>query len=111
MEKTIKCLYCSKEFTTSANAAKYCSVKCRRKASMPPKIYKRHLTCAYCGESFDSERVKRYCSEDCRLRANGRCAPQKKKKKTAPKLSLEDAVRLSREAGMTYGKYIQANNL
>lgn len=111
MEKILVCLNCSKKFTTTANAAKYCSPKCRRQANQPPKAYIRHLTCTYCGEKFDSPRRKQYCSDDCRLRANGRCSIKKAKKHSKPKVSIEDVARLSSIAGMSYGKYVLTNNL
>ena len=107
MKRTLCCPVCNKEFTTDKNAKKYCSAKCRRKANAQ-RIAKNKLVefmCAWCGESFLSARRKKYCCSQCRLYANGRLV--KRKKVTKPALSIEQVAILSREAGLSYGQYVQ----
>jgi len=112
MKRTLHCPVCNKEFVTDKNAKKYCSAKCRRKANnqVAPKNTLREFSCAWCGESFMSVRRKKYCSKDCRLYANGRLIKRPKVRK-GPVLSLEQVAILSREAGLSYGQYVQKYQL
>jgi len=57
-----------------------------------------------------SVRRKKYCSKDCRLYANGRLIKRPKVRK-GPVLSLEQVAILSREAGLSYGQYVQKYQL
>ena len=109
VEKT--CQMCGKEFYAEANAKKYCSKRCADKARLPKKEPMRNCICAYCGHTFVTPRRKTYCSEECRLYANGRTKPIAKKKKKKVTVSLEQVVALAREAGLTYGSYVQKYNL
>lgn len=108
MKRTLHCPVCNREFTTDKNAKKYCSAKCRRKANAQRarRNNLREFTCAWCGDSFLSLRRKKYCSKECRLYANGRLTKSKKIHK-APALSIEQVAVLSREAGLSYGQYVQ----
>ncbi len=108
MKRTLLCPVCNKEFITDKNAKKYCSAKCRRKANnqSAKKTTLREFSCAWCGDSFMSVRRKKYCSKDCRLYANGRLIKRKNIRK-GPALSLEQVAILSREAGLSYGQYVQ----
>lgn len=107
MIRKLICPVCQEEFVTDRNAQVYCSARCRRrmeakkKRDSKPTI--RTFTCDWCGKEFLSDRRKKYCSKECRFRANGR-GP--KKKKVPPKMSLEEIARASREAGLTYGQYV-----
>ena len=107
MKRTLHCPVCNKEFTTDKNAKKYCSAKCRRKANTQRAMKNnlREFMCAWCGETFMSARRKKYCCKQCRLYANGRLV--KRKKVTKPQLTLEQVAILSREAGLSYGQYVQ----
>lgn len=108
MKRTLHCPVCNKEFTTDKNAKKYCSARCRRifSSRKAKKDKLREFLCGWCGETFHSDRRKKYCCKECRLYANGRLG---KRKKTAqkPHFSLEQVALLSREAGMSYGNYVQ----
>ena len=55
-------------------------------------------------------RRKKYCSKECRLYANGRLI-KRKKVHSAPALTLEQVAILSREAGLSYGQYVQKYQL
>jgi len=111
MKRTLCCPVCNKEFTTDKNAKKYCSARCRRKANAQRAMKNnlREFMCAWCGETYMSPRRKKYCSKECRLYANGRLISRKKV--TKPTLSLEQVAILSREAGLSYGQYVQKYQL
>ena len=61
----------------------------------------RTYECNWCGMSFETDHKRKYCSDDCRLKANGK---RYRKKKLAKELSSVE--NLAREAGMTYGQYV-----
>lgn len=104
------CPHCGVEFMRGTNAQVYCSVKCRRAANKKPKPKKiEKYKCDWCGEEFLSERRKKYCSKECRLFVNGRL--KKREVQSKPSLSIEEVAVLSREAGMSYGEYVQKHNL
>lgn len=109
MKRTLQCPVCGKEFTTDQNAKKYCSARCRRKANQlkARKDVLQEYSCAWCGDTFLSMRRKKYCSKECRLYANGRITRRKKEEPIIPALSLSQVALLSREAGLSYGKYVQ----
>lgn len=111
MKRTLYCPVCNTEFVTDKNAKKYCSAKCRRKANnqSAKKSTLREFLCAWCGDSFMSMRRKKYCSKECRLYANGRLIKRRVKK--TPSLTLEQVAILSREAGLSYGQYVQKYQL
>lgn len=111
MKRKLICPICGKEFVTDKNAKRYCSVKCRKKANSKPKpMTVKEFECNWCGKKFLSERRKKYCCKECRLYANGRLI-KRKKVKQAPVLSLDQVAILSREAGLSYGQYVQKYNL
>lgn len=110
MNRSLICPYCGKEFVTDKNAAKYCSAACRRKANAPVSyLGERTFNCQWCGDSFVSDRQKKYCSGECRV------ASYKKihlgKKRLTPTLTLSQVALLSRQAGLSYGQYVQLNSL
>lgn len=111
MNRKLICPVCGKEFVTDKNAAKYCSAKCRRKANAPqPQESERTFVCQWCGEDFISNRQKKYCCEECRIRSYGKTR-FKKKKGFVPALSLSQVAILSRQAGLSYGRYVQLHSL
>ena len=69
--------------------------------------------CAFCGKPFERKARSRggsrqkYCSKECRLYANGRITRRKKVQPIIPALSLSQVALLSRDAGLSYGKYVQ----
>ena len=100
--KIIQCRNCGKEFVRERNCQKYCSVQCR------DEYYKkenRNLTnkyeCKWCGKTFISDRKKKYCSAECRNKAQH---PRKGPKKV--KLSLAAINALARAEGLNYGQYV-----
>lgn len=110
MNRNLVCPVCGKEFTTDKNAAKYCSVKCRRKANAPaPQEEERTFVCMWCGDAFKSNRQKKYCCAECRIDSYGRT--HLKKKSFQPSLTLAQVALLSRQAGLSYGQYVQLNSL
>ena len=101
-DKIIKCRNCEKEFVRERNCQKYCSVQCRDEYY----VKKRHnLTnkyeCKWCGKTFISDRKKKYCSAECRNKAQH---PRKSPKKV--KLSLAAINALARAEGLNYGQYV-----
>ena len=96
------CKGCEKEFTTEQHAQKFCSANCRVQYFRRLKtLGTRTFTCELCGEAFESAKKRRFCTPECRLKAERGGKKAKKK----PKLSLEKAAKLSREEGLTYGQY------
>jgi predicted nucleic acid-binding Zn ribbon protein len=104
------CPTCGKEFYTDTNAKKYCSKKCQKKLVIK-KEPMRKCTCAWCGAVFTTPRRRTYCTEECRLFANGKTRESRKPKPKKPLFSLEQVARMAKEAGLTYGMYVQKNNL
>lgn len=110
MKRILICPVCGKEFVTDKNAAKYCSVACRRKANAPaPFAEERTFTCLRCGDEFSSMRQKKYCCEECRIASYGRTHSKKKNRK--PALTLSQIAVLSRQAGLSYGQYVCLHSL
>lgn len=110
MKRKLICPICGKEFTKETNAQKYCSAKCRKASNRSPKVKRlKKYKCDWCGKEFLFERRKKYCCKECRLYANGRLKIRETKTKVAH--SIEEVAKFSREAGLTYGHYVQKYNL
>ncbi len=104
--KTSKiCPVCLKQFTTTKNATKFCSIECSKEFKKLSK--KKKCICAWCNKTFYTMRKKTYCTERCRLYANARISEPVIKKDAKPKMSLQEVAKLARDCGMTYGKYVQ----
>lgn len=107
------CEYCGQPFETDKNAQRFCSRECssdsRRTRDEEYYIRRRmnrKLICGYCGKEFHNGRRRQYCSNECRLAANGRGdIKQYELKKIKPKLSICEVIKLAREEGLTYGEY------
>lgn len=111
MKRTLICPVCGKEFITDKNASKYCSVKCRRTANAPAsQSGERTFSCAWCGEDFVSHRQRKYCCSQCRINAYNK-TPRKRKKLCTPSLTITQVALLSRQAGLSYGQYVQLHGL
>ncbi len=108
MIKVLKCPICGTEFTAYKNAAKYCSAKCRRKATAKMKQERKAeevYYCAYCGRAFNGRRRK-YCCKECQMKANNRTTrTMSKRKSPSDGLSLAQVEQFCREQGITYGEY------
>lgn len=104
--RTETCKYCGKEFTTDNHRQKYCTVECRDKAYKEKRfkpLGTRVFECEFCGELFEADSKRRFCTPECRLKyERGKRKPKKTKK---PKLSLNQVAKLSREEGLSYGQY------
>lgn len=96
------CPHCRKQFVRSCNSQKYCSEKCRTAAIEKRK--KSIAKCAFCGKKFEITKIRKYCSDECKAKAESRPDCFKRHK---PRLSIDEVARLSRKAGMSYGKYVQ----
>ena len=96
------CPHCKKEFERTNNAQKYCSESCRIQAIILRK--KRFGKCAFCGKKTEFSEFGKYCSEECRQKA---VSMPRRIRMRKPRISLEEVARLSREAGLTYGRYVQ----
>lgn len=101
------CITCGKEFVPSANCQKHCCEACRRKAYAATIKANRtqKFVCSWCGTTFEAEQKRKYCTADCRLKANAR-KRRVPKKKPKPTYTLSKVALLAREAGMTYGEYV-----
>ncbi len=108
MSRTLICPVCGIEFTTEKNAMKYCSPTCRRKASRSTENSGvRNFTCECCGKEFKSERRRKYCSTQCCRTSNSRQRQKFSNINSGVTLSLAQVALLSREAGLSYGEYVQ----
>ena len=93
--KEKNCVVCGKTYTPHSVAHVYCSAECRiahknKIAAQSHKSIKRFddaskniFTCSWCGKTFESPRVKKYCCKTCMLIANG----ARKQRKTNSKPS------------------------
>ena len=65
----------------------------------------KEYSCGWCAVKFLSERKKKYCSKDCRFRANGqlKTVPYTLTKK--PTRTLAEVNAEARALGLTYGQY------
>lgn len=101
------CPYCGKEFIREKNAQKYCSERCRirnnRGFPLIPGTELKEYTCSFCGRTFKWDKKKKYCSLECRERANGRGIRKTRKPKG---LSMTAIAKLAREEDLSYGKYV-----
>lgn len=121
------CPICLKNFTTTAKNQTYCDKYCSRIArqnSWRKKDFKEIVECPQCGTSFKNNRNKQYCSIACRNKAyanymkiyNKRKSKKNSKESTTDQIhkkpdalsgkSLTQVVKLAKEAGMSYGKYV-----
>ena len=104
------CAFCYKNFVPTSNSQKFCSFKCYKANKNNTQRPNDNQTCHYCGEYFKAPRKKKYCSEKCRLAANGRYSKTSKStSKTKPKKSeetLTEAIANARKLGLTYGQYV-----
>lgn len=103
------CKRCGKEFTTEKNAQKFCSPKCA-KTNLYFSKKQIEFTCAYCGKQFTSLVKKKYCSDLCRMKNNGRYKQRLQSKKPKPFMSIVEVAKASRESGLSYGQYVATHN-
>ena len=103
------CEWCEKPYEPTGNAQKYCCTNCNRKAHNA-RMYNKDKVCIceVCEKEFTTLRRKSYCSNACRMVANGRGLKEKKaaQKKTKPKMTLAQVNALARAEGLTYGQYM-----
>lgn len=67
------CQHCSAAIDDPDIRLKFCSVKCRQRASRRSAIGKAARTCRYCDQPYEVTNGKqRYCSTDCRIKYNSR---------------------------------------
>ena len=97
------CAYsgCTKTFTSKNPKKIYCCERCaylalREKHALRPK------DCKWCGTPTRNE--NRLCSEYCEQAYAHSKETHKKPKANYP--SLEEVAKLSREAGLSYGRYV-----
>lgn len=106
------CPVCGKIYYTDANASKYCSNECFKKIRSKKKTPRRSCVCKGCGKTFASKRRKSYCSEKCRMYANGRgAAVYIKKEKVKPRYTISQVAAMANAEGLTYGNYVRKYNL
>ncbi len=112
MRQTKICLHCGKVFETDLNSRKFCRKKCAVYfAKKHTKAEKRFL-CHWCGEVFSAYRKKRFCSSDCQSVYMHKYTPYRRKEVKIPvKITIEDAVKGSKEEKLTYGKYVSLKKI
>ena len=113
-----QCPCCGNKFTTAYGMKIYCSPSCSvegqkikaagRKKGMQPKALPKEITkvCINCGNEFKTSAHKqKYCSPACMQEM------RKKSKKQKKILSISEIAVLARESGMSYGQYVQKEQL
>ncbi len=119
-----KCKYCDKELTSLFGRRKvFCSNECRIAFYDTKKKGERF--CIVCGKELPSRR-RSYCSDECRYKGiiafqreknkeeyKKPKAEEKPKKRGRPKkgLSLEQAAKLAKQEGISWGEYYQKHRL
>lgn len=73
-----RCAFCGKEFIWSCNSSQYCSRECMEKADNVSLLFRKEI----------KELLEQY------------------RPKSQPKVPLEDAVRMAKEAGLSYGQFM-----
>ena len=98
------CAYseCTKVISIDNNNQKYCSPRCRYLALRTRQALK-PKDCKWCGVSTRNKNG--FCSEDCEQQYR-RSKEKKHKQHNTNFLSLEEVVRLAKEAGLSYGKLV-----
>jgi predicted nucleic acid-binding Zn ribbon protein len=102
------CKECGKEFSPSCPTMIYCSKECARNwhnraRAMKRKENKRY--CVVCGALLTDYKHRRYCSEECKKKAN-RIKVFRPKRKAKKMASLIDISAKANEEGLTYGQYV-----
>jgi len=100
------CPHCKKEFLKESNAQKYCSENCRIQAIILRKRLQHK--CSFCGKKIENDDFGKYCSKECMEKSTS--LPRRIRRRK-PKISLDEVARLSREAGLSYGKYVQLHGI
>lgn len=103
-----KCAACGKEFESHSSRHRYCSAECRLSCATARAKDKHSASiekqiCAYCGNEFSAERIKKYCSDECRQRSN---APKRKYGHGKVRMSLAEVAKRSRKENLTYGQFV-----
>lgn len=104
-DRELVCI-CGKTFTTDNNAQKYCSEKCRRAANRKKPQLLSEQVCEFCGKIFSYPRKKKYCSDICCSKANGKGTVYKSNAKKNPTMTIEQIASASRKEGLSYGQYV-----
>ena len=106
------CPVCKKQFKTEQNARKYCKNKCAYAALKKRKKKQMPVLCQWCGQIFKSDHKVKFCNTLCRGEYMKNLIIFKKKVTKVPvKVTIEDAVKGSREEGITYGRYVKLYRL
>ena len=101
------CLYCGNNFVTNQNAKKFCRKKCSIFASKKKLKKESERLCQWCGDTFSSERSRKFCTPECYkgfMQKN--TIYQKRVVKIPVKITLKDAVDGAKKEGLTYGRYV-----
>ncbi|MBQ4528954.1 MAG: hypothetical protein II998_12880 [Clostridia bacterium] len=107
------CPYCKCSFNSRKNAKVFCRKRCAELAKKRVlKENKSHM-CQWCAKKFRSPEYRRkFCSESCRCNfVTSVMVMHCKKRKRPVKRSLEEVIRCSREAGLSYGVYVGINGI
>lgn len=112
MIQTKTCLYCGKTFEPKGNAQKFCRKKCSFLHNKKQTKKEKRFLCQWCGNTFTAERQKKFCTPDCHavyMRKLG--LVHKSVVKFPVKITIEDAVKKSREEKLTYGRYVSLKKI
>lgn len=106
------CPYCKCLFTTDKRAKKFCRSRCAQYFKKTRKKRNVRQICQWCGQIFEHERVKKFCSMPCRQAYMKRLGIEYRRTVKIPvKVTLIEADRESKAEGVTYGTYITLHKL
>lgn len=115
------CVHCGNPLkTTFKKQPKFCSEKCRNRYYYLLARGQEKRLCVVCGADLKGNR-KKYCSDKCRQKAEAIRLHEKRKadyeeyksfkkirpkKRTKPKMSLNEVMKRAKVEGLTYGQFV-----
>ncbi len=112
MIQTKICLYCGKAFEPKSNAQKFCKKKCSFLYNKRQTKKEKRFLCQWCGCIFEAKRKKKFCTSRCHAVYMKKLGLVHKSVVKIPvKITIEDAVRQSKEEKLTYGRYVSLKKI
>lgn len=111
------CRYCGREFEPRHKNQLYCSSRCTKRLNFSVTMERRgkaiyYKTCPKCGLNFRSMSDKREFCYECEIPRNAvkEKTPKVKTKRNRIK-SINQVNKAARKSGVSYGKYVAAQNM